>query len=232
MEAFVVPADDIRVPAASAPATGASPLRYPQDLERDLVSLDGAAYHLRPIRPDDASRLADFHRQLSSYSVYLRFFGPHPALSDKELEHFTCVDYEDRLALVAEVDGRLIAVGRYDRVPESTEAEVAFVVAGAFQHRGIGTALLDELAKAAWARGITTFVAETLAENSPMLGVFLASGFPVSTSRDHGTVMLRFPIEPTPSYRAVLSEREASRRARTPTPTTAHSDGSQHPEEC
>ena len=61
------------------------------------------------------------------------------------------------------------------------------------QRRGIATLLLGELAAAAFEHGITTFVAETLSENRDMIGVFINSGFPVTTSADCGTVELRVP---------------------------------------
>jgi RimJ/RimL family protein N-acetyltransferase len=189
-----------------------APPGYPADLERDVVSPTGERYHLRPIRPDDAERLVAFHVRLSTRSTYLRFFRVHPVLSDDEVERFTCVDYRDRLALVVLRDDVLVAVGRFDRTPDTSEAEVAFVVADAHQHHGLARLLLDELARAAWERGITVFVAETLAENRPMIEVFLASGFRVTTSREYDTVSLRFGIEPDEAYRAVLAKREAARR--------------------
>ena len=103
---------------------------------------------VRPITPGDADALEVFHRRLSQRSVYLRYFYPHPVLGAREIAHLTHVDGRDRLALVVEHDGELVAVGRYDRIPGSEDAEVAFVVADAFQHRGIGTLLLRRLAEA------------------------------------------------------------------------------------
>jgi GNAT superfamily N-acetyltransferase len=116
-------------------------------------------------------------------------------------------------------------VGRYDSAPGDTEAEVAFVVADEFQHHGIGALLLDELARAAWARGITSFRAETLCENRAMLDVFHHSGFPVTSSVEYGTVTLRFPIEPTDAYRAALDDRKASRQCPSSAPATTHDVG-------
>jgi GNAT superfamily N-acetyltransferase len=184
------------------------------DLERDVVSDAGTRYHLRPIHPDDASGLIAFHQHLAARSVYLRFFSFHPELSAKEAEHFACVDRFNRVALVAELDGRLIAVGRFESGPGETEAEVAFVVADEFQHHGIGSLLLDELVRAARDRGILWFRADTLAENRAMLDVFHHAGFPVSSSVDFGTVTVRFPITPCERYRAALSRREAQRSER------------------
>jgi GNAT superfamily N-acetyltransferase len=185
---------------------------YPDDLERDVAGAGGLRYHVRPIRPNDAEQLVAFHQHLSPQSVYLRFFTFHPTLSEAEVARFTTVDYVDRLALVATVEDRLVAVGRFDRAPGASEAEVAFIVADEFQHHGIGSLLLDELARAARARGVESFKADTLAENAAMLDVFRHSGFPVSSSVEYGTVTLRFPITPCEEYRAALAQREETRR--------------------
>jgi GNAT superfamily N-acetyltransferase len=187
------------------------PANYPRDLERDVVSDGSTRYHLRPIRPDDGAMLIAFHRHLAPRSIYLRFFTFHPTLTEAEVQRFTCVDYVNRLALVAEIEGRLIAVARFDSKPGDVEAEVAFVVADEYQHHGIGSLMLDELARAARRRGITTFRADTLAENHTMLDVFRHAGFSISSSIDFGTVTLRFPIEPTETYQAALAARESKR---------------------
>ena len=187
---------------------------YPSDLEREVCFSDGTCCHLRPIRSDDGERLVAFHSHLSARSTYLRFFTFHPTLTPNEVERFTHVDYENRLALVVEggEEGKFIAVGRFDRHVGTADAEVAFVVADEYQHHGIGSLLLDELAQAARARGIETFLADTLSENRTMLGVFLHSGFEVTTKNEFDTVTLRFGIAPTETYRAALAARELSRQ--------------------
>ncbi len=200
------------LPSSAATDVSDDPAGYPHDLERDVAGDEGLRYRVRPIRPDDAARLVAFHRQLSPHSVYMRFFTFHPTLTGAEVARFTTVDYVDRLALVATVGDRLIAVGRFDRAPAATEAEVAFVVADEYQHHGIGSLLLDELARAAWQRGVEVFRADTLAENGAMLDVFRHAGFPVTSGIEYGTVTLRFPIAPTDEYRAALAAREANRQ--------------------
>jgi GNAT superfamily N-acetyltransferase len=144
----------------------------------------------------------------------MRFFSVHPTLSAKEVERFTTVDYVDRMALVVERAGGLIAVGRFDRIVGTPDAEVAFVVADDHQHHGLGSLLLDELARAATARGIKTFLAETLCDNKAMLDVFHHSGFDVATKIDYGTVFLRFGVDSTESYRKALAARDERRQIR------------------
>jgi GNAT superfamily N-acetyltransferase len=197
-------------PAPEGAPVSPDPPGYPRELERD-VAAEGLRYHLRPIRPDDGSRLVELHGRLSRRSVYLRFFGPHPTLSQTEVKRFTEVDYEGRLALVATIGDDLIAVARYNRSPGTSEAEVAFVVDDPYQHHGVGSGLLDELADAALARGVATFTAETLAENRTMLDVFHHAGFPVQSGIEYGTVTLRFPIASTATSIAA----RAARRQRT-----------------
>ncbi|HUY43643.1 MAG TPA: GNAT family N-acetyltransferase [Acidimicrobiales bacterium] len=179
-----------------APLVHFAPGQYPSDLETHVVVRSGSKLPLRPIRPDDASKLIEFHRRLSPDSIYRRYFSEHPTLSPSEVRHLTTLDYVDRMALVIEDGDELIAVGRYDRYPNSSEAEVAFIVRDDFQHSGLGLRLLDVLAEAAWDRGIKTFTAETQVSNGDMLSVFLRSGFPVTTSVGGAEISARFPIAP------------------------------------
>jgi GNAT superfamily N-acetyltransferase len=181
--------------------------QYPVERERDIETIDGGLLHLRPIRPTDDVHLKEFHERLSPQSVYRRFFFVHPRLTGAEIDRFTHVDYQDRLALIVEHGGQLIAVGRYERIAGTTEAEVAFVVDERYQRQGIATILLEELAESAWKYGVKTFVAQTLVENRDMLDVFAGSGFLVNTTSEYGTVSVRFSIRSDDAYRAARAIR-------------------------
>jgi RimJ/RimL family protein N-acetyltransferase len=150
---------------------------------------------LRGIRPDDAERLTAFHAALSDETRYRRFFSPHPVLSRDEIRHFTSVDGQDRVALVAIDHDAIIAVSRYDRDPRQPgSAEVAFVVADARQGEGLGTLLLASLVDVARQHGITRFTADTQASNAHMMSVFRHSGFELSTEFDHAVLHVEFAI--------------------------------------
>ncbi|MEY2468245.1 MAG: hypothetical protein QOF21_943 [Actinomycetota bacterium] len=126
---------------------------------------------VRPIEPTDAAELVRAHDALSDTARRLRFFSPHPHLTEAEAVHFTGVDHVDREAYIVLVDDRIIAVGRYDRIREDT-AEVAFVVGDDWQSHGIATMLLERLGDRAREVGITRFEADTLGDNQAMLAVF------------------------------------------------------------
>ena len=160
----------------------------------DDVLADGTAVHVRPISPSDKAALAAFHEGLSPESVYRRFFNAHPHLTEEEATRFTTVDFQNRLAMVAIIDGKLVAVARFDRINLNDPAELAFVVADAYQGRGLGTLLLKALVCAGRELGIRRFVADTLSTNQPMRDVFRGGGFQLSQSFRDGVVHVEFPI--------------------------------------
>jgi acyl-CoA synthetase (NDP forming)/RimJ/RimL family protein N-acetyltransferase len=190
------------------------PFDYPRRWEADVVLSDGGTVHLRPIIPSDADALVAFHSRLSQRTRYLRYFGAYPKIPPRDLERFTTVDHHARVAFVALLGDHVIAVARYERLGERPSAEVAFVVEDAHQHRGLGPILLEHLAAAGRESGIRTFVAEVLAENSAMLGVFRAAGYHVAREMDEGVFHLEFAIDPTEESVAVSWSREQAAEAR------------------
>ncbi|HKU30447.1 MAG TPA: GNAT family N-acetyltransferase [Arthrobacter sp.] len=187
---------------------------YPEYWEADVVLRDGGTAHLRPISPDDADALQAFHTAQSETSIYMRFFTFKSRLTSKELRRFTEVDHKDRVAFVITVGGEIIGVGRYDRLDNPTEAEVAFNISDNQQGRGIGSILLEHLAAAARENGIRRFTAEVLPENRKMLRVFADAGYELARKFDDGVVSVDFNIDPTEKSLAVMESREHRAEAR------------------
>ena len=131
---------------------------------------DGAQILIRPIRSDDKRFLEDGLRQLSDESVHRRFLSPKRSFSRTELRYLTEVDGRDHVALVAEYPGepvrRLIAVGRFVRLAQNTDAaEVAIVVADDWQRRGVGSLFAERLAAQARRLGVKRFTATMASDN-------------------------------------------------------------------
>ncbi|MGC9155273.1 MAG: GNAT family N-acetyltransferase [Ferrimicrobium sp.] len=187
---------------------------YPASWESDTILSDGRTVHLRPIRPSDAQGITELHARLSPATVYYRFFTPMPHLSEPMLNRFVNVDYQDRMAFVADYRGRLIAVARYDRIPGNPVAEVAFLVDDAHQGRGLGSIMLEQLAAFAKTNGITRFVADTLADNTRMLKVFRDAGYQLIRHTEEGVVQVRFDLTPTQQSRNAMAAREHRATAR------------------
>jgi len=181
----------------------------------DVLLSDGTTVHVRPIEPDDAPAIVETHSRFSERTRYLRYFSPYPRIPERDLRRFVTVDHRDREAFVVEVGGRIVAIGRYDRLgPGATDAEVAFVVEDAYQGRGIGPVLMEHLAAAAREAGISRFVAEVLPANATMLRVFSDFGYEVERRYADGVVHLTFPIAPTESSLEVQWRREHRTEAR------------------
>ncbi len=165
---------------------------YPRELEADVVLRDGSTVHVRPVRAGDAQSIRAFLEKLSPESIAFRFFGM-PNL-DWVTSWSVDVDYADRVALVAEI-GRprtIVAHAAYVRV-DAARAEVAFMVADAWQGQGISTILLAHLAAIADRHGISAFIAEVLPLNHQMIEVFRESGSPVEMRSTPDAIMIELP---------------------------------------
>ena len=186
---------------------------YPAHWEADVLLLDGRAAHLRPILPDDAQALVSFYERVSPESKYMRFFAPYPTLSDRDVQRFTNVDHVDRVAFVVTLGGKIIGIGRYDRIDEE-QAEVAFLIEDAHQGRGLAQLLLEHLAQAGRERGVSRFVAEVLPENVRMIQIFREAGYHVEGGYEDGVMRLVFGIDATDTSVGVMQAREHRAEAR------------------
>lgn len=154
---------------------------------------DGAVLVVRPIGTDDGERLQHFHARLSLTSIHMRYFHLVPTLPEAVVATFTHVDWINHMVLVATVAGddapaapeqELIGMVNCDRI-SADAAEVAFVVADAWQGRGVAGILLYDVAACARVRGVRHLLAITLPGNSRMLTMLRHCGFPC-TMQDRG----------------------------------------------
>lgn len=155
--------------------------RYPWTEERRERTLSGAELLIRPVRITDERALQELMYSLSDESCYRRFMTYKKTHPHEEMQDLVDLDYEQSMSLVACVPGteELIGVVRYDVVPATRLADVAFVVRDDWQGKGVGTLLMRRIREAAVARGIPGFLADVLATNKPMLDVFHESGLTV-----------------------------------------------------
>jgi ribosomal protein S18 acetylase RimI-like enzyme len=123
---------------------------------------------VRPLRSGEASVVQAVFDRLGPTSRLLRFGGAKTVLTPNDLDLLSRVD-ADHLVLVALVGGEPIGIARLVR--DGEEADVAFAVADAWQHRGVGTILAERLAADARAAGIRTLRATMHAENRASLAL-------------------------------------------------------------
>jgi acyl-CoA synthetase (NDP forming)/GNAT superfamily N-acetyltransferase len=187
---------------------------YPQRWEADVVLGDGGTVHIRPVRPDDADALAAFHLRQSAESVYLRYFTAMPVLTPRMLANLTGVDYVDHMAFVVELGDDIVAMGSFDRWPERTVAEVAFMVDEDHRGRGLATVLLEYLVVAAREVGLTGLAAMVLPSNTAMLTVFHRAGFESGREFADGLIEVTLAIEPDADAAALIERRSSAASAR------------------
>ncbi len=180
---------------------------YPREQEADVVLRDGSTVHVRPVRPDDEAAIRSFLEALTPESIGFRFFGT-PNL-DWVTSWSLDVDYADRYALVAESGSPLeiVAHAAYVRI-DADRAEVAFLVADAWQGKGISTIMLAHLATLAEHNGIRTFTAEVLPANHKMIEVFRMSGFPVEMRSHPDAIAIELPTSLSEEALEQFYERE------------------------
>src|SRR6266700_2870429 len=120
----------------------------------DVVTLhSGRRVGIRPIAPDDGPALRAAYDQLSDETKYKRFLAAKPHLTGSDVRYLTNIDCERHVALVATPaanPGEILGVARFVIIPEDREtAEFAIVVGDPFQADGLGSALMERLAKEA-----------------------------------------------------------------------------------
>jgi GNAT superfamily N-acetyltransferase len=169
-------------------------------VDRDVEEL---AVIIRPMAVDDLDALRRFFFRLSPETVYRRFFRPVRDPSPATLRYFAEVDHELREALVAEVDGELVGVARYDRSAQcDSDAEVAIVVEDAWQHRGLGQRLMRRLSAVAYDSGVRVFTADVLGGNREAMHLVRTLSPSATVQIASGDVVVRAPLQQPPTVAA------------------------------
>jgi acetyl coenzyme A synthetase (ADP forming)-like protein len=183
----------------------------------EAILRDGTSISIRTVGPDDRARVVALFGRMSPTSVRHRFFAAKRELSEADLRYLNENATDVALAATRRCGSEetILGVGRYVLLPESPlVAEVAFDVGDVDQGRGIGTLLLDHLARIARSRGIATFRAEVEADNRQMLEVFTRSGFAVHESLRDGAFRVDIPIADTERFLRAAAARERVAAAR------------------
>jgi RimJ/RimL family protein N-acetyltransferase len=158
---------------------------------------DGRPIEIRALRPDDGPEMLAAIGRTSTQSLRRRFFAPKKGFSEREMAFFLNIDFENHVALVAQIDEGghpiIIGGGRYV-VIRPGQAEIAFVVVDPYQAQGIGTILMRHLATLARNASLKELIAEVLPENTAMLKVFRKFGFLPSSQRDPQVVHLALKL--------------------------------------
>lgn len=178
-----------KVPASTRPYEHLVISPYPSQYCKKFTLQDGGEVKLRPIKPEDEPMEAKLFDYLSKETIYFRFFGYLPEVDHDFLSRFTQIDYDREMAIVAEtmVNGerRIIGVVRIVGDNWNDGAEFAIVVADAWQHQGLGSAMADYIIQIARERGFKHLYASFLRSNTAMDRLFRSKGFQIKSDDAH-----------------------------------------------
>ncbi len=163
---------------------------------------DGQEVRVRRMTAGDRERIEEFLSRLTDASLSVRFFTPLPrstALATLMEETGSPLCLALLLLVRRDGDEQVIAHAEYVRDgPTARAAEVAFLVADAFQGHGGATVLLHHLAVAGRRVGIREFHGSVLMENDRMLEVFRGCGYPLEEWWGPDAVQLTLSIGKPP----------------------------------
>ncbi len=175
--------------AADIPRLAIRP--YPRRYVTAWSAKDGLPVTIRPIRPEDEPAIVRFHEALSDRSVYFRYLqmmNLTQRVAHERLIRICFIDYDREIALVAEREGEIMAVGRLHKSRASRDAEFALVVADPHQHKGLGTAILERLIDVARSEGLARVTADIHGDNAAMQRIVRKLGFKIRRELGDPTV--------------------------------------------
>src|ERR1700682_4937754 len=121
---------------------------YPAHLSQTWILTSGDGLRVRPVRHDDGELEEAFVRALSLESRYQRMLSGGTKVTPEWIDSMTHIDYHRHMAFAVTTvsDGveQFVAVGRYVVDAVKSSAEVALVLADAWQGQGLGRRLRAE----------------------------------------------------------------------------------------
>lgn len=163
-------------------------LPYTKEYEDNIVLEDGQKVLLRPIMAEDEPRHREFIANLSQDSKRFRFFEVIGQPDTKFVRHFTQIDYDREIAIIAQIEQKgiksTIGVARLIESVLDNTAEFAIVVADAWQHKNLGTKLTRHIIHIAKKRKISKIYINFLKDNYTMKLLAEQSGFKVTETPD------------------------------------------------
>lgn len=166
---------------------------YPAHWSRTWTLPSGQSLSVRPVRHDDDELEEAFVRALSLESRYQRMLSGGTKITPEWIASLTHIDYRRHMAFAVTTlsDGveQFVGVARYVVDPATLSADIAVVIADAWQGQGLGRRLLATLLEHAQAAGVSEAAGVVLATNKAMLGLARSVGFTVSPVPGDATVV-------------------------------------------
>jgi len=161
---------------------------YPVKYVEPIQLRDGTILQIRPVHPTDGLQALAFRESLSDKSMYGRFLGYIPKVTEELIERFTKINYNKDMAIIAEIKhGRQkegIAVARIASEQKGV-TEFAVIVADEWQGKGLGKILTDYMIQVGKDLGYYKMEAHVFEDNVAMIKILKTRGFELSQEEEN-----------------------------------------------
>jgi GNAT superfamily N-acetyltransferase len=158
---------------------------------RAVVTSDGAGLVLRIGTPEDTEAVAALHRRCSMRTMFARYHAGVRTVPRRWLHRLLS---PPRGTTVLAVCGRdVVAVGQLIGMTSPDLAEVSLLVEDDWQRRGVGTALLSQLAATARGTGFSELIGWCLPAEDALMRTAARAGLATSTRTEDG--LLRVAVQ-------------------------------------
>ena len=160
---------------------------------------NGLRLLIRATEPHDDLAGA-IQRKTSTQSFFYRFLRPKHYLADEEIASLRNCDFVSQVALIGLVRHNLrmaIVAGARYWITQPDEAEIAFLVADAYQKQGIGAAMLNHLCSIARQAGLKRLYALATPDNEGTQHLLKKLGFPCDIRSDPAQRMMHITVHLT-----------------------------------
>ena len=169
---------------------------------------DGQSVSIREIREQDVELERRFIERLSPTSRRFRFLGTLVSPSEELLHQLVALDPARDVGLIALIgegaEQTEIGVARLSAEGDET-CEFAVTVSDEWQHKGLGTLLMQHLINSAVERGIKSMHSFDAADNEPMREFAAHLGFKRTPDPDDGTRVVHSLDLPVMSEQTIVT---------------------------
>ncbi|MCL5047489.1 MAG: GNAT family N-acetyltransferase [Firmicutes bacterium] len=180
--------------------------KYPESWETYGLLNTGEPIYIRAVRKDDTAVLTLLADTFASSNSYTPHFDD-TTLIPKDADGRLKIDYKNFMAFIALRDAQPLGLAQFI-LTENNLAEIAFVVVGDYQRKGVATLLLESLSGYAREQGIRYFVATIESAENPIVGVLRESGLTYTEKPHEGGTKITLDLDPTDAFLDKRDERE------------------------
>lgn len=180
----------IRVRAATGPAEARLAIRpYPRSLEGEIRTPDGAAYAVRPIKPEDEPALRRFAEEVDSQDLWHSAFAPLRKHGHETAARLSQIDYDREMTMLAWQGDRIAGLARSTADPDFEAAEAAVIIRADLRDKGLAKQLLQAQLAAIAGQGVRRAVLVYPATLTRINAIAAELGFDMAPSPGDASVV-------------------------------------------